>query len=258
MEYLIAKTCEGELVCFSPASDNPEIPETADPCRVFSTEVIPATVLNADAADVYWLYEVCFSDFTSVCVIAFDFSDALVTALLHRDLREVPLFIYEYDLFDLKERGKSAVTTYKIDDRLNRLLSVLNEENRDLVAHVIPYVNGVSEQALKRSEMEYVESKGGVGKTGLDLSADEIRKLCSYIWSNHILFEATGADTSVYSLHRKQEKPDDPLSALLWTYIFEQWAHYDCRLPYTLYRLLIDGGFDGLLDGFHAQREILE
>ncbi len=259
MEYLICKNSEGELVGFAPASDNPKIPDTADPCRVFTAEIASSITLNADANDVYWLYEVCFSDFSSVFVTAFDFSDALVTALLRCGEGLAPFYVYEYDLFELRESGKSGVTIYEFDTKPSALLSVLNDKNRDLVAHAIAFANGCTEEELRGAESDYIEKALGVaGKTGTELSTDEILSACSYVWNNYILFESTDASAEVRRLHARHSAEADPVALLMWTFVFEQWAHYDCHLPYTLYRLLLDGGFDGCIDGFIAERGILE
>lgn len=258
MEYLICKNSQGELLCFAPVSDNPKIPEAADPCRVFTAEVLASTTLNADAREVYWLYEVCFSDFSSAFVTAFDFSDALVTALLHGGGGLIPFYIYEYDLFELRESGKSGVTSYEFDTKPSALLSVLNEKNRDLVAHAIAFANGNTEGGLLKAEREYIEKiLGAADKTGLELTADEILSVCSYVWNNYILFESTDASEEVRRLHARHSAEADPVALLMWTFVFEQWAHYDCHLPYTLYRLLLNGGFDGCIDGLCAEREIL-
>lgn len=259
MEYLISKNSDGELLGFDPVDSNPKIPETADPCRVFTAEVVSADVLNADAREVYWLYEVCFSDFSSVFVTAFQFSDALVTALLYIEKRAIPFYIHEYDLFELREDGKSAITSYKLDDSLNSLFELLNLKNRDLVAHAIACNFGYTEDELKRLEADNIAKALGVsGRLGLDLTTDEILRACSYIWNNYILLEATDASMEVRRLHARHSADTDATSLLTWTFVFEEWAHYDCHLPYTLRRLLLDGGLDVYLDALHNERKILE
>ncbi len=259
MKYLISKNTNGELIGFVPMNDGAKISESPTSCQVFTADVIPATTLNFDADEVYWLYEVVFSDSESLYVTAFEYSDALVSALLFKETHRIPIAINEYDLYDLKKDGKSGVTTYNFDERIAPVIERLTPENRDLIARLISYADACGEEELRNSEMDYILRVLGVsGKTGLDLSAEEVRKVCSYIWNNYLLFEATGALMNIRRLHGHFAGTSDTRLALLWTYIFEQWAHYDCHLPYTLYRLVLEGGFDDLLADFWTHRAVLE
>ena len=259
MSYLISKNEIGELIGFASIDDAQEISKPPTPCQVFVADVIPSATLNADAREVYWLYEVCFSGGESVFVTAFDYSDALVTAVLSKGCSTAPISVNEYDLYELEKLGNGSLITYTLDERITPVLDRLSVENRDLIARVLPYVLEYSEDELRESESDYIlRALGVAGKIGLDLSADEVRKVCSYIWNNYLLFEATGALMNVRRLHGRFGDTSDTRLALLWTYIFEQWAHYDCHLPYTLYRLLIEGGFDDLLVTLSENRNILE
>ena len=266
MKYIVSKNAYGELIRFSPIDPDcadSELPgcgilKNAEPYTDISVDLLSSCTLNADSDDVYWLYEVCFTDVT-LYVTAFDYSDAMVRALLYRGDNSHPTSINEYDVFEMMEEGNGSVHTYVFDDRIQPLLSRLTEANRDFVAHAILYVDGMTEDDLRHFESDHIERTLKKSNcTALDLTADEVRDSCSYIWNNHIIFESTGALLSVIRLHGKHKDETDPMLALIWTYVFEKWAHYDCRLSYTLYRLILDGELDKRLDGFLAEREILE
>lgn len=261
MKYLITKNSYGDLVGFLPFNDGDCLPEPREYFTDFVADVLPAVTLNADAAEVYWLYEVSFGEGDTLFATAFDYSDALVTAMLHRGVTHPPIFVREFDIYDALEEGSSPATTRTFEhsgELMTTLLVHLNGRNRDFVAHAIAYIDGLDEESIIEYESQHIKSTIHIsGKTALDLTADEIRESCKYIWYNYMLFEATDASMSVQRLMDRHGKESDPILALIWTYVFEQWAHYDCHMPYTLYRLIVDGVLDGYLDGFLAEREIL-
>ena len=262
MKYLITKNSYGDLVGFVPFGNGDTLPEPREHFTDFVADVLPATTLNVDAAEVYWLYEVSFDEGDAIFVTAFDYSDAIVTAALSLGERKLPVAVYEYDLYEMREEGSTPCITHEFaesGDPTRRLISCLTDANRDFVAHCLMYVDGLDEEGIREYEGLHIKNRlGTVGKTGLDLSAAEIREVCQYIWNNHLLFEATCPPMSVRHLFGRHEKETDPTLALLWTYAFEQWAHYDCHLAYTLYRLIVDGVLDAHIDGFLSEREILE
>ena len=258
MKYLIIKDAQGYLIRFAKESEETKIPEMTPPCQVILAEVLEQITLNYDKSEDTYLSEVCFSDGSRYFVHAFSWSDALVTAALFSGKRQMPTTIFEYDLYRVKNDGISLPATHIFDEELNPLIARLTEGNCDLVAHCLEYVAGIDEDVLRSDETDSIRRILGVdGKTGLDLSAEEIKRVCSYIWNNYLLFEATGALLPIFRLHGKHSGDTNIVSLLLWTYIFEQWAHYDCQLSYTLYRLLLDGGFDRHLPEFLLERDIL-
>ena len=262
MKYLITKNAYGDLVGFLPFNDGDDLPAPREYFTDFVADVIPSVTLNADAAEVQSLYEICFGEGDTLFVTAFDYSDALVTAMLHRGVTHPPLFVRQFCIYDALEEGSSTPTTRTFEhsgQSLTTLLAHLNWRNRDFVALAIPYADGIEEGKLIEYERSHIKcTLHAARKTALDLTADEIRESCKYIWYNYMLIETTDASISVQRLMDRHEKESDPTLALIWTYVFEQWAHYDCHMPYTLYRLIVDGVLDGYLGGFLAEREILE
>ena len=261
MKYLITKNSYGDLVGFLPFNDGDCLPEPREYFTDFVADVLTAVTLNADAAEVYWLYEVSFGEGDTLFVTAFDYSDAVVTAMLHRGVTHPPLFVREYDVYAIGKGDPTPAATYSFADAsepILQMLARLTDDNRDFVAHAVTYADGLDADTLRSFEEEYIRNSLGVmGKTATCLSADEIRRVCHYIWNNHMLLESTCPSLTLYRLLDRHGKESDPILALIWTYVFEQWAHYDCHMPYTLYRLIVDGVLDGYLDGFLAEREIL-
>ncbi|MBR5449035.1 MAG: hypothetical protein IKV43_03515 [Clostridia bacterium] len=262
MKYLITKNSYGDLVGFVPFADGNILPAQREYFTDFVADVLPAATLNVDAAEVYWLYEVLFDGGDAVFVTAFDYSDAIVTAALSLGERRLPVAVREYDLYEMREEGSTPCIIHEFAESgepTRRLISCLTDANRDFVAHCLMYIDGLDEESIREYESQHIKSTIHIsGKTALDLTAAEIREVCQYIWNNHLLFEATCPPMSVRHLFGRHEKETDPTLALLWTYAFEQWAHYDCHLAYTLYRLIVDGVLDAHVDGFLSEREILE
>ena len=261
MKYLITKNSYGDLVGFVPFEDGDMLPAQREYFTEFVADVLPAATLNVDAVEVYWLYEVLFDGGDAVFVTAFDYFDAIVTAALSLGERRLPVAVYEYDLYEMREEGSTPCITHEFAESgepTRRLISCLTDANRDFVAHCLMYIDGLDEESILEYESQHIKSTIHIsGKTALDLTADEIRRVCHYIWNNHMLLESTCPSLTLYRLLDRHARESDPILALIWTYVFEQWAHYDCHMPYTLYRLIVDGVLDGYLGGFLAEREIL-
>lgn len=247
-----------------------EEPVCATPCQIIRTEPIASIVLNCDYDDPFWLYEVTFPDGRADWIPAFDFQDAVVSAMLaHADedgfpSAFIPTAINEYDLYDLRRDGKVAPVRITVSGAGVDVLNHLRFDNRDLVAHALAYVNDSTPDALKAREQDYISRSlrvDGIDKRGADateLTADEIRRVCAHVWHSYIFFESSDATLDVYSLHGSYEKTTDPLEALFWSYVFEQWGHYDCVMPYGIYRAVTEGILDPYLTALAANRATLE
>ena len=264
MKYLITKNSYGDLVGFVSFADGDTLPAQREHFTDFVADVLSATPLNCDSRQeesVNWLYEVCFPDMSVVYVAAFNWSNAMVTALLHRGENTVPLYIREYDLYDVAEEGSSRFTNYQFDNSCEGflpLVAALRKENQDLVAHCLIYADGVSIDTMKHYETGHIEAVHHLsGKLATDLTAGQIYECAKYIWHSYLFIESTDMHLEDMRLQDRHKEETDPRRALFWTYIFEQWGHYDCHMPYTLYRMVVEGWMDDYLAEFKAEREIL-
>ena len=252
MQYKITKNDNGALVGFSPVSTL-----EPTPCQVICADVLPSVTLCYYGTELDWLHELRFADGDVLWVRALSFNDAVVTALLHRNSPIPPESILEYDLYELSQKGISEPVRFSISGAALDILPHLNTDNRDLVSQALYYINGATVEELIEWEKQRIRNTIHLEqRLATELNADEVRRVSSYIWSNYILFESTDASMNIRRLHSSISRSDDALACLFWTYVFELWARYDCHMPYSLYRSIIDGTFEPFLSELHAHREI--
>jgi len=255
----VSKNGEGKLVGFYP-----EIPENNTPCQIIEARLIPSSVLSYDEneGEPFWLYEISFADGVTLWVNSFDMPNAVVSAMLAHGT-DLPRVILEYDLFELRSEGVASPVAHTLDGAALEVLASLTFDNRDLVAHSLNYVNGYTAEELVAEEQQRIELSlrvNGIERKNTlatELTADEIRKVCSHVWHSYIFFESTDASLDVHNLMADHAKSTDPLEALFWSYVFELWGHYDCVLPYSIYRAITEGLLDRYLPDLDASRSCL-
>ena len=255
-------------------------PICATPCQIIRANLLTSAVLNYNYEEPFWLYEVTFSDGASVWLRAFDFQDAVVSAVLYRTgahpdcdgksatrpvtAGDIPTAVREYDLYDLERDGHVPPVSSTVSGAGVDVLMHLRYDNRDLVAHALGYVNGDDPADLMAQEQDRITRSlrvDGIDRRGAnatDLTAHEIRRVCAHVWHSYIFFEASDASLDVYALHGAHDKTTDPLEALFWSYIFEQWGCYDCVMPYGIYRAVTEGILDPYLPDLAKDRSALE
>ena len=85
---------------------------------------------------------------------------------------------------------------------------------------------------------------------GAQLTVDQIKNRFCYIWKEYLFWESTGMDFLTIQLFHKLERIEDPDELLFWSFRFCSWGQYDNRLPYTLFRCIVDGRFERFYDSY--------
>lgn len=96
----------------------------------------------------------------------------------------------------------------------------------------------------------------GISESGIQISVDEIKERCSYIWKSHLFIESTGMDFMDIQFYWKlRDKITDPDELLFWTFRLCAWGEYENPFPYTLYKGLVDGRFEKFYDDYPDERK---
>lgn len=91
----------------------------------------------------------------------------------------------------------------------------------------------------------------GIGKNGIAISTEQLKRLFSSIWKSHLFVESSMLDFMDMQFHWKlKETVEDPDELLFWTFRFCAWGDYRNYLPYTLYKGLLDGRFAKFYDDY--------
>lgn len=98
-----------------------------------------------------------------------------------------------------------------------------------------------------------IEECRGMSEQGIQISVEQIKKRCSYIWKSYLFAESTGMDFGMLQFYYKlRDNISDPDEMLFWTFRFCSWGGYDNPFPYTLYKGIIDGRFERFYDKYKA------
>ena len=96
----------------------------------------------------------------------------------------------------------------------------------------------------------------GISESGIQISVEEIKERCSYIWKSYLFAESTGMGFMDMQFYWKlRDKISDPDELLFWTFRFCAWGGYENPFPYTLYKGLIDGRFERFYDDYADERK---
>lgn len=103
---------------------------------------------------------------------------------------------------------------------------------------------------------EIIKTCHGISESGIQISVDEIKERCSYIWKSYLFVESTGMDFMDIQFYWKlRDNITDPDELLFWTFRLCAWGEYENPFPYTLYKGLIDGRFRKFYDNYKNERE---
>lgn len=86
---------------------------------------------------------------------------------------------------------------------------------------------------------------------GVQLSTATIKQIFYYIWDERwMIWEEAGADYNFIEFYNKLARTEDPEELLFWSFRFCAWSENVNRLPYTLFRYIVDGKFMRFYDSY--------
>lgn len=145
----------------------------------------------------------------------------------------------------------------------NILLSnYLNESNKLLVACFISLCNeDSSADTIEEIERELLAAEIGCNtvdgelyhyhyteEDGAQLSIDDIKTRCSYIWGSYLFLEGLDTDFAFdNAFFRLRDSVDHPEVLLFWTFLMCLFGRYECQYPYTLFLRIKENSYADLL-----------
>lgn len=104
---------------------------------------------------------------------------------------------------------------------------------------------------------EIISECSGIGEKGIVVNKEQVQEIYSYIWRSYLFVESTDMDFPALSFYRKlRDNVEDADQLLFWSFRLCVWGGYDNRLPYTLYKGLLDGRFAKYYDDFPEERKL--
>jgi hypothetical protein len=95
----------------------------------------------------------------------------------------------------------------------------------------------------------------GIGENGIIINKEQLLKLYYSIWESYLFMESTDMEFMEINFYRSlKAKIDDPDELLFWTFRLCVWGGALNRLPYTLYKGLIDGRFEKFYDTYPTEK----
>ncbi len=180
---------------------------------------------------------------------------ALVSGVNKAGYEGASLEVVEYELPKETAILEAYPTkTYCFSEASIPLLKVINAYNLDFVALALSYAMEAEDVAELR-DWEAVRTCFDYSSP-LALSSDELRRRIR-VWHFPTFIEETDASPEIYSLYKSFERIENSRELLAFSYLFEQWAGYDCTYPYTLYSLLVSGDLDEEIKRLDYARKLL-
>lgn len=118
----------------------------------------------------------------------------------------------------------------------------LNEEctseGIDTISKLFEY-----EMSCNTSSGKLIYDYSATLETGAQLTIDYIKNRFNYIWKDYLFIESTDLHFDALQFYYHLEKTEDPLELLFWSFRLCAWGNYDNKLPYTLYKCIVDERF---------------
>lgn len=214
--------------------------------------------------ETYDIYKVTFSTLDgqklSIKVNTTDYGIAVVEAFLFLQSQNQTT-TYQADTVQyIPIDSNDSYETETISAASNYLLhNHLHENNKVLVACFISLCNDDStSNNIKQAECELLETEHSCNTVndhfvhykynndiGVQLSVDDIKKSCSYIWNSYLFCERVGFKYDSLQEFKQLEKDvRNPEELLFWTFLMCFYGQYDCHYPYTLYTRIKENAYD--------------
>jgi len=161
----------------------------------------------------------------------------------------------EYSLERLGPLEKKCLAAF--DWRIADLINLfLEEEFCDSGENGIKTENELLSYEISCNSVKtgIMEECRGISEHGIQISVEQLKKRCSYIWQSYLFAESTGMDFEMLQFYYKlRDNISNPDEMLFWTFRFCSWGGYDNPFPFTLYKGIIEGRFEQFYDKYESK-----
>lgn len=204
------------------------------------------------------VYEIRNASGESFLCRAMNEASALIEACFSGFNANAILWIRKYDEEVLWEHHSVAPgeETRELTQPARNILRRLNENNKELCALALEYVNDVEdEEELLELEISmntpvgnpFAEDCPQPGKHYIPVerqTAEGIRQNARCVWYDWLFLESTDPSDRILKWMAEGKKSTDVTDTLVRTFLLQCWGGYECRYPYALYRGIMDRSFE--------------
>ena len=175
---------------------------------------------------------------------------------------------YKINVKTYDEEFQVKYDTEKLGPLEEKLLESMDPRATDLVylfleEHTFAESGITTEEELLKYEIfcnsvdgNLISECAGIGENGIIINEEQVQKIFPSIWDVSLFSGSTAMDFMTLNFYRSlKDNIKDVDEFLFWTFRLCAWGGYDNRLPYTLYKGLMDGRFAKFYDNYPHERK---